>query len=499
MPRILLDGLVFEHDACPVFPTPLRLDLDAGWTGLVGPNGAGKTTLLKLIAGELRPAAGALRFEPERAIVRVVPQSVEDPAPVEAFADDWSKLACRLRDRLELDDGALWRWPELSPGERKRWQIAAALAGEPEVLLCDEPGNHLDARARRLLSAALREFGGVGILVSHDRALLDELCARTLMLEPGGRARLRPGGYSEATAEAEREREHLRDRHAQARADERRLARQLADARRRQVATERSRRSSSRKRDHRDHDASSSARKHRADHAAASADAAVNRLRSAHARSRAALDDFEPGKELGGALFVDWSAPRKRSLLELDTDDLARLRPGPWTRMPTGLRSLSLERDDRVELRGPNGAGKTSLLRTIHARASELLPARRILWLAQERDLAARRRLLTELRALPKAERGRVLEIVASAGVDPDRLLASRAPSPGEARKLELALGLAREAWLLLLDEPANHLDLPAIAAVEAMLVDYPGALVLVSHDRRLAEACTDTVWALDP
>ncbi len=88
--------------------------------------------------------------------------------------------------------------------------------------------------------------------------------------------------------------------------------------------------------------------------------------------------------------------------------------------------------------------------------------------------------------------------IVASLGVDPDRLLLSEQPSPGEARKLLLALGFARQARALVLDEPENHLDLPSIERVEAALVEYPGALYLVTHDSQLARACTEQRWRLE-
>jgi len=93
-----------------------------------------------------------------------------------------------------------------------------------------------------------------------------------------------------------------------------------------------------------------------------------------------------------------------------------------------------------------------------------------------------------------------VLSVVAALGSDPARLLAAGAaarPSPGEARKLALALGLGRHAWALVLDEPTNHLDLPAIERLEAALGAYPGALLVVTHDDRLAAAVTRTTWRI--
>src|SRR5690606_36791624 len=107
----------------------------------------------------------------------------------------------------------------------------------------------------------------------------------------------------------------------------------------------------------------------------------------------------------------------------------------------------------------------------------------------QELDETARRWILDELRALPPAERGRALSLVAALGVDPGRLLASALPSPGEARKVLLASGLGRGVWLVALDEPTNHLDLPSIERLEAALGASPGALLLVTLDERFARA----------
>ncbi|MFO7565841.1 MAG: ATP-binding cassette domain-containing protein [Enhygromyxa sp.] len=499
MPRICMRRVVFEHGGRGPFATPFDLDLEPGWTGVVGPNGVGKTTLLRLIAGELACTSGSIRLCKAPAGPRVLAQTVDwTPtlaAELERFAHDWSARAGRLRSRLQLDPEALGRWPTLSPGERKRWQLGAALADEPPILLCDEPGNHLDARARALLIETLQELDGVGLIISHERELLDALCDAIVFIDPGGRIERRPGNYAAASAQREADHAHRRTEFEQARRAERRLASQVQAAREQQAKTERSRRSSSRKRDHRDHDASSMARKYRADRAATSASAGLRRTQSSHARARAAVEGFEIDHRHFGELFVDWAPPRKSTLLSLTPAELAEYAPHPFTRLPED-RAVTIERDTRVHVAGDNGSGKTSLLRALVARARASLGEERILWMPQELDADARRALLELFRGSGPS-RARVLQIFAAAGGDPDALACTPIPSPGEARKLCLALGLARRAWLLVLDEPTNHLDLPAREAHERMLRAYPGALLISSHDRRFAEELTNTCWTL--
>jgi ATPase subunit of ABC transporter with duplicated ATPase domains len=207
-------------------------------------------------------------------------------------------------------------------------------------------------------------------------------------------------------------------------------------------------------------------------------------------RAERALAERPVARETGGNVWLRWEpAPRAR-LLALDG---ARVDAGGAPLL--GDVRVSLGRADRVWVRGANGAGKSTLLAALLRAAS--LPEGRLVTLAQEtgpdddaRDLAAVRRLAPDVR-------GRVLAHAAALGVDPDALLATGRPSPGEARQLRIALGLGTHAWGLVLDEPTNHLDLPAIERLERALADYPGALLLATHDEALARRCARVAWTV--
>jgi macrolide transport system ATP-binding/permease protein len=148
----------------------LSLTFSTGWTGVVGGNGTGKTTLLRLISGDLHPDEGSIRH-PEPVIVceQRTDSAPEGLGELCSFPD---AEAGRIVSILEIEGDWPYRWQTLSQGERKRAQIADALWRNPAVLLLDEPSNHLDRQSRGLVREALLRFGGVGVLVSHDRDLL---------------------------------------------------------------------------------------------------------------------------------------------------------------------------------------------------------------------------------------------------------------------------------------------------------------------------------------
>ena len=124
--------------------------------------------------------------------------------------------------------------------------------------------------------------------------------------------------------------------------------------------------------------------------------------------------------------------------------------------------------------------------------------ATRLLYIPQEPDESQKREVLRTIRKLSAARRGRVLSIVAQLNSNPDRMLEGDAVSPGEMRKLMLALGILESPELVILDEPTNHLDLGSTEALERLLSAYPGALMLVSHDAALLGSATGVTWKIE-
>jgi ATPase subunit of ABC transporter with duplicated ATPase domains len=486
MPSVRCTGLEFAYrDGVPLL-RDVTLHLQPGWYGLVAENGAGKTTFLRLLSGELEPDRGVI-VRDGRSIVCA--QEVEHPGPaVWALAARADHQACALRGRLALEDPG--RWESLSPGERKRWQVAGALAEEPDILLLDEPTNHLDGQASEQLALALAEHRGLGVVVSHDRALLDRLTSETLRLQ-SGHISLTPGAYSTARALWESEARRREEERQRARGQVRRLERQLDRQRRDQEAASRDLSTRHRMRNIHDSDARTPSAHTRVEWAQASLGRGMGATRSQLERARAdAAAGLPPERALGSTVFARYQPARRNVLLSLD-------RPVIEVGARPLLRdiNLTLHRQDRVWLSGNNGAGKSTLVNALLAHHT--LPADKLLCLPQELTETETAALLSQLRAAPPDEKGRILSVVAALNSDPARLLATRRPSPGEARKLAIAFALGRHVWALVLDEPTNHLDLPSVERLEQALTTFPGALLLVTHDTSLAHHCTTTRWHL--
>jgi ATPase subunit of ABC transporter with duplicated ATPase domains len=463
----------------------VSLVLDRGVYGLVGANGAGKTTLLTLLAGRGRPHEGSVAVRPREALVAYCPQRVDEvTADVRALAERDDADALGLRGRLALSPEQLPRWETLSPGERKRWQIAAALAQEPDVLLLDEPTNHLDTDARGRLVSALRRFAGLGVIVSHDRGVLDELTQHTLRVHQRG-VKLYPGSYSVAQALWLDERAQQEEAAASAQRRVRRAEAQLDAARRTQEAANRGRSTKSRMKDKNDSDAGGILASTRASWAEDRAGRVVGKVRGQVARAREELVSLERDPTLGGSVFADYQRAPNAVLFHLET-------PALYAGDHLVLRDVrvTVGRDERVRLAGANGAGKTTLLEALlrsHARRE------RLLHLPQELTPTAIAASTARVLQSEPRRKGKILSIFAALGSDPERIVRGSPDglSPGEARKLALAEALDRQVWGLVLDEPTNHLDLPSIERLESALETYPGCLLLVTHDDAFAERLT--------
>jgi len=458
-----------------------------GWTGIVGPNGAGKTTILHLASGGLHPLKGSIR-RPEHAVF--CPQRTDDmPVQLPSLMDSAEAEACVLRGKLNIGGDWAGRWATLSHGERKRAQIAVALWQQPDLLLIDEPTNHIDLSARTLLADALAGFRGIGLLVSHDRELLDLLCRQCLFLDPPD-AVMRPGGYTEAAAAARREEESLQK--------ERQMLQQQMD----HLTRESHRRSgeaaaADRKRSKRGLARGDSDGRAKIDLARVTGkDGQAGRLadqltgRLSHMQER--LSAMEIRKRYDMSFWLEGSFSPRRQLFSvpggtLDLDGVRRIR----------FPDLTMMRHDRVAVTGANGLGKSTLIR--HILESLTVPKEHLIYLPQEIDLARTRVIMEDVHRLSHEELGLVMTVVSCLGSRPVRLLENLDASPGELRKVLLALGVIRRPHLIIMDEPTNHLDLPAIECLEQALADCPCGLLLVSHDLQFLSRLTTVRWHLRP
>jgi ATPase subunit of ABC transporter with duplicated ATPase domains len=486
--QLVLHAVEFAHPGmtAPLF-TELTVQFPAGWTGIVGPNGAGKTTLLKVAVGELAAQGGTVN---RQGLALYVAQRTDEPP--EFFEDFiWAPDATVLKSRLRVGDDWPERWPTLSHGERKRAQIAVALWREPAVLALDEPSNHIDADARRLLLQALKEFGGVGLLVSHDRALLDELCTQCLLLDPPD-AVLRPGGVTEAMEQQENDEKSARSANEALRRTEGRLR---DEAQRRRVVAEQkaaaSRGSKQVKIPAHDHDGRAQRNLAKMSGKDAYAGKMVAQMKQRAGKIGAQRAELTVKKRYETGIWVDGASFMPRDfLLRLPAGDLP-LGGGRRLRFP----DLEIGGTSRIALSGANGLGKSTLIR--HLLEHLRVPVEKRVTVPQEISAEESRTLLETVKQLPNDELGRVMITISRLGSRPARLLESALPSPGEVRKLLLALGIVRGPHLIVMDEPTNHMDLPGILCLEEALADCPCALLLVSHDESFLEKITETEWRL--
>ncbi len=432
--------------------------------GVVGINGTGKSTLLSVIAGTREPESGAVRRGRGVTVAAVDQVTTLPPGVVrDAVGGGWRGEAAL--HRLGLADVIDRPVDQLSGGQEKRVSLARALVADADLLVLDEPTNHLDVDAIEWLEHELEQFRGGLVIVTHDRYVLDRVSTRILELDRGA-SYVHEGGY-DGYLEGRAAREEQAAVHEATRQN---LARrELAWLRRGAKARTRK----------------SRARIERA-------------TELINTRAQAAARD--------GDLDLDslhQGTPRLGDqVIELHDVTVGFDADAPLVR---GL-DLLLDRRERLGIVGANGSGKSTLLDVI-AGHREPLAGRRVAG-------PTVRIGLNDQQGRELDPTMRVRQAVAGDGAEPDwwdvQLLerfwfdgdAQKSPiellSGGERRRLQLVLTLAAKPNVLLLDEPTNDLDLDTLRALEDFLDDWPGAVVVISHDRTFLDRTVDDVLVID-
>jgi ATPase subunit of ABC transporter with duplicated ATPase domains len=499
--------------------------------GLVGVNGAGKSTLLRLLAGLDKPEDGSVRISPPGATIGHLPQEPErrpqetvrqflgrrtgvsaaqealdaataglvdgTPGADDAYSEGlerWLNLGgADLDERAEAVAADLGlavdldqTMTSLSGGQAARAGLASLLLSRYDVFLLDEPTNDLDLDGLERLERFVSELRAPVVLISHDREFLARTVNRVVELDLAQQlTRQIGGGYEDFLREREVERQHARDEYEDY-ADTKAGLEARAHMQRNWL--EKGVKNALNKRPDNDK-MLAKARAEGTEKQAAKARQTERRI------ERLEVVD-EPRKEWELRMTIA-AAPRSGSVVATLRE--AVVRRGEFTLGPV---SLQIDWAEKVAITGANGSGKTTLLAALLGRlplaegTASLGSGVVVGEVDQARGLfLGEQALLRAFEAqVPEMEPADVRTLLAKFGLKAEHVLRSAATlSPGERTRAALALLQARGVNLLVLDEPTNHLDLAAIEQLESALANYPGTLLLVTHDRRMLEAVQTT------
>ena len=483
-PFLSAESLTKQFGARPLFE---GLDFGIGEgdrIGLVGPNGSGKSTLLKVLARQLEPDGGSLILRrgirvgyvpqdpllPEQLSVEETLVAALEGLPLEEF-EKVARVGIWL-GRLGFDDPDQ-KVATLSGGWRKRLAIGCELVREPDVLLLDEPTNHLDVEGILDLEEILQSEPAAFVVISHDRYFLENVAQRMLELDriyPEGLLQV-DGKYSDLLEK----RDELRRNQAD-------YQESLANRARRELEWLR-----------RGPKARTTKSKARIDEA--------GRLMDELAEVR--------GRQATGAAAIDFSASGRKTKRLLHAQGVGKSFDG--RQILTGV-DLLLGPGTRLGVLGANGSGKSTLLSILAGLLEpdegtvDRAPLLRTVFFEQSRasldKTVSLKRALVPQGGDSVIYQGRPVHVAAWARRFLFRFEQLETPvsqlSGGEQARILIARLMLEPADLLILDEPTNDLDIPTLEVLEESLLEFPGALVLVTHDRYLLDRACTGILALD-
>ncbi len=460
--------------------------LHKGWTGVIGPNGSGKTTLLKLACGDLFNYSGSI----QQPFAKVYCEQRTDLAPkkLEEFFNDHSKIAYKLIDSFKLSSGWMKRWQSLSHGERKRLQLALALWESPELLAIDEPTNHLDVEAKEIIINSLLSYKGVGIIVSHDRDVLDNLCGRILFIEPP-KVTMRQGNFTQASEQRLLENKHTLKAFEIKQKQYGKLQKEYK--RRSELADKSKKKSSKRNIDRKDRDAKSKIDLGRLTGKDAVGGKLKNQITNRLEKAQSDLNSIEVKREYATGINLLGSESQRNFLLKLDAGEIDLSRNKKLFH-----NDLIIVPNDKIALTGVNGCGKSTLVKLIIDKLN--IEKGKLTYIPQEISVDEIAEIIKEVKDLSNEDLGKLMIIISRLGSDAKRVLETDSPSPGETRKILLGLGITRSPNIIIMDEPTNHMDLLSIECLENALKEVSCSLLLVSHDKRFLESLTEKEWRIE-